>query len=104
MQKLQFQGFLDFIRERGVVGLAIGFILGGAVSKTVSSLVTDILNPLIGIILGKVDLAKLVLNIGGTTIGYGNFISNLIDFILIALVVYYGFKMLRLDRLDKKRD
>lgn len=100
----KFTGFIDFIREQGVVGLAIGFILGGAVSKMVSSLVTDILNPLIGIILGKAELVNMSAHIGDATISYGNFISNLIDFGLIALVVYFGFKMLRLDRLDKKKE
>lgn len=102
MKKLT--GFIEFIREQGVVGLAIGFILGGAVSKMVSSLVTDILNPLIGIILGKVELTNMSVHIGNATIAYGNFISNLIDFAMIALVVYFGFKALRLDRLDRQKD
>jgi large conductance mechanosensitive channel len=62
--KGQFSGFIDFIREQGVVGLAIGFILGGAVSKTVSSLVDNVINPLIGIALGKVNLADRVLVVG----------------------------------------
>lgn len=100
----KFTGFIEFIREQGVVGLAIGFILGGAVSKMVSSLVTDILNPLIGIILGKVELVHMSVRIGNASIAYGNFISNLIDFALIALVVYFGFKVLRLDRLNKKKE
>lgn len=100
----KFTGFIEFIREQGVVGLAIGFILGGAVSKMVSSLVTDILNPLIGILLGKVELTNMTVKIGNATISYGNFISNLMDFAIIALVVYFGFKLLRLDRLDKKKD
>ena len=98
----RFNGFIEFIREQGVVGLAIGFILGGAVSKMVSSLVTDILNPIIGIILGKVELVNMSVRVGSTTIAYGNFISNLIDFSLIALVVYIGFRTLRLDRLKKQ--
>jgi len=98
----RFNGFIEFIREQGVVGLAIGFILGGAVSKMVSSLVTDIINPLIGIILGKVDLKNLSAHIGSANISYGNFISNLIDFTIVAFVVYIGFRTLRLDRLKKK--
>lgn len=98
----RFNGFIEFIREQGVVGLAIGFILGGAVSKMVSSLVTDIINPFIGIVLGKVELAQLSARIGSATIAYGNFISNLIDFAIIAAVVYVGFKVLRLDRLKKQ--
>ena len=98
----RFNGFIEFIREQGVVGLAIGFILGGAVAKMVTSLVTDIINPLIGIILGKVELSQLSVRIGSANLAYGNFISNLIDFTIIAFVVYIGFRVLRLDRLKKK--
>jgi len=94
--------FIDFIRKQGVVGLAIGFVLGGAVSKVVSALVEDIINPIIGIFLGKIgDLSGLALRIGSARITFGHFISILIDFIIIALVVYYGFKYLKLDKLDK---
>ena len=97
------KGFLDFVREQGVVGLAVGFILGGAVSKIVSSLVENIINPLIGILLGKVAFADKVLNIGSVTLSYGAFIATLVDFIIIAGVVYFGVKMLGLDKLDKSK-
>lgn len=97
------QGFIEFIRKKGVVGLAIGFILGGAVSKVVSALVTDIVNPIIGILLGKTgSLANAAITVGPAKILWGNFISVLIDFLIIALVVYFGFKALKLDKLDKK--
>lgn len=102
--KGQMRGFIEFIREQGVVGLAIGFILGGAVSKLVTSLVDNIINPLVGILLGKVNLADRALVVGQATLKYGAFISNLIDFVIIALVVYFGFKMIGLDRLDKKKE
>ena len=98
-----FNGFVDFIREQGVVGLAVGFILGGAVAKIVSSLVTDIINPLIGALLGTTDLSAKFLKIGVVEMHYGNFITTLIDFAIIALVVYYGVKLLKLDKLDKKK-
>ena len=93
------KGFVDFIREQGVIGLAIGFILGGAVSSVVSSLVEDIINPLIGNFIGEADsLSSLA--VGGVT--YGNFIAVIIDFLIIAAVIYFVFKGLKLDRLDKK--
>ncbi|NMB92237.1 MAG: MscL family protein [Parcubacteria group bacterium] len=96
-------GFIDFIRKQGVIGLAIGFILGGAVSKLVSALVEDIINPIIGLALGKIgSLSNAILTIGPINILWGHFISVLIDFLIIALVVYYGFKALHLDKLDKK--
>lgn len=102
--KKQFQGFLDFIREQGVVGLAVGFILGGAVSKVVSSLVNDIINPILGIILGSTEsLEKIVLTVGKVEIKFGSFIGVLVDFIVIATVVYFGIKGLGLDKLDKKK-
>ena len=92
------KGFINFIREQGVVGLAVGFILGGAVSKLVSSIVTDIINPILGIILGMAGgLKTATLNIGSAKIFYGDFISTFIDFIIIALVVYYGVRILKLD-------
>lgn len=95
--------FIDFVKKQGVMGLAIGFILGGAISKTVSALVEDIINPIIGIFLGRIgDLSNLALRIGSARITFGHFVSVLIDFIIVALVVYLGFKYLKLDKLDKK--
>lgn len=95
--------FVKFIREQGVVGLAVGFILGGAVSKTVSSLVENVINPIIGILLGKVDLSDKILSIGEASINYGSFISSLIDFLIIAAVVYFIFKGLGIEQIDKKK-
>ncbi len=96
--------FIKFVREQGVIGLAIGFILGGAVSKVVSSLVQDIINPLLGIVLGSTKgLEMAALTVGSATIKWGSFAAALVDFIVIALVVYYGFKKLGLEKLDKKK-
>jgi large conductance mechanosensitive channel len=96
------KGFLNFIREQGVVGLAVGFILGGAVSRLVSSLVDNIINPLLGLVLGfakNLDTASY--SVGSAVIKYGALINTIIDFLVIALVVYYGVKLLRLDKVDK---
>ncbi len=99
------KGFLDFIREQGVVGLAVGFILGGAVSKVVSALVTDIVNPILGVTLGAAEgLRTASFKIGSAEILYGDLLSVVIDFVVIALVVYFGVKILKLDKLDKKKD
>lgn len=98
------KGFLDFIREQGVVGLAVGFILGGAVSKVVSALVADIINPILGIVLGAAGGIKTAsINIGSAAILYGDLISVIVDFIVIALVVYFGVRIIGLDKLDKKK-
>jgi large conductance mechanosensitive channel len=96
------QGFIEFIRKQGVIGLAVGFILGGAVSKLVSALVGDIINPLLGIILGKINLVSAAITVGSAKIMWGDFVGVLIDFLVIALVVYFGVKLLKLDKLDKK--
>ncbi|PIR86279.1 large conductance mechanosensitive channel protein MscL [Candidatus Kaiserbacteria bacterium CG10_big_fil_rev_8_21_14_0_10_43_70] len=98
MKKLS--GFMDFIREQGVVGLAIGFILGGAVSKVVSSLVSDVINPIIGLIFGsKEGLSSLSIGV----VNLGAFVAVIIDFVVIAAVVYFIFKGLGFDKLDKKK-
>ena len=94
--------FLDFIREKGVVGLAVGFILGGAVSGLVKSIVDDLINPVLGLLLNQVkSLTELVINIGDSSIRVGNFVNVLINFIVVAAVVYFGVKWLKLDKLDK---
>lgn len=99
------KGFLNFIREQGVVGLAVGFILGGAVSKLVTALVTDIINPIINIGLGATSEIKTAsISVGSSKILYGDLISVFIDFVVIAAVVYYGVKLIGLDKLDKKKE
>ncbi|MES2224827.1 MAG: MscL family protein [Patescibacteria group bacterium] len=102
--KKSVRSFTNFIREQGVVGLAIGFLLSGAVSGTVTSLVNNVINPLIGLALGKVNLSDKMIIVGASTVKYGAFISSIIDFIIIAAVIFFIFKGLRLDRLDKKRE
>ncbi|MCU0653449.1 MAG: MscL family protein [Candidatus Pacebacteria bacterium] len=98
------EGFLNFIRKQGVVGLAVGFILGGAVSKLVAAIVTDIINPLLGVVIGFAgDLNNASVNIGPAKLMYGDFINTTINFIVVALVVYYGVKALGLEKLDKPK-
>jgi len=98
------KGFLNFIREQGVIGLAVGFLLGGAVSRTVTSLVDNVINPLIGLLLGKVNLADRAVVLGSASLKYGAFISSIIDFVIIAAVIYFGIKMIGIGRLDKKKE
>ncbi len=99
------KGFLYFIREQGVVGLAVGFIIGGAVSKLVAALVEDIINPIVSLGVNNVEnLKDAYIQIGSSRIMWGDFINVLIDFIIVALVVYFGVKVLKLDKLDKKGD
>jgi large conductance mechanosensitive channel len=97
------KGFIEFIKKQGVIGLAVGFILGGAVSKVVASFVEDIVNPIVGILLKKSGtLATVSIDIGSAKIMLGHFISIVINFLIIAFVVYFGIKWLKLDKLDDK--
>lgn len=101
---LHMTGFLNFIREQGVVGLAVGFILGGAVSKVVTGLVEDIINPLVGLALGSAEgLKEASVSVGSAKVLYGALLSTTIDFLIIALVVYFGVKLMGLDKLDKAK-
>lgn len=99
------EGFTDFLKKQGVVGLAVGFILGGAISKAVAALVTDIIDPIIGVLLGGAGaLAALTLSVGRVEILWGDFVAVVIDFIVIAMVVYFGVKALGVDKLDATED
>src|SRR5437870_1814937 len=98
------KGFLEFIREQGVVGLAVGFILGSAVSRVVAAIIADIVNPLIGLLLGSTrGLENAALLFFGAKISYGHFLSVLIDFTIISAVVYFIVKGFGLDRIDRKK-
>lgn len=99
------KGFVRFIREQGVVGLAVGFVLGAAVAKVVTALVTDIVNPVVGLTLGRADgLKQASFKLSSATILYGDFLSVLIDFAIVASVIYFVVHGLRLDKLDRKKD
>jgi large conductance mechanosensitive channel len=85
--------FRDFINRGSVIDLAVGVIIGGAFGKIVSSLVADLLMPLIGLILGGVNFSGLAAQLGGTAeapvlLKYGNFIQMVIDFLIIAFCVF----------------
>lgn len=94
-------GFLQFVREQGVVGLAIGFIIGTSINKVVASLVNDVIQPVIGLVFGS---AEGLATVHYKSIMYGRFLAGLIDFAIMAFVVYFGFKMLGLDKLDAKKE
>lgn len=100
------RGFFKFVREQGVVGLAIGFILGGSTQKVVSSFVMDVINPLIGLAFGGgvKSLDNAAFRVGKAKIAYGHFLGTVLDFLIMAAVVYFFFKMAKLERLDLKKD
>ena len=76
--------FKKFIMQGNVLDLAVGVIIGGAFGKIVTSLVNDILTPIIGMCLGGVDFSNLSITIKDANIMYGSFIQNIIDFLIIS--------------------
>ncbi len=102
-------GFMNFVREQGVVGLAVGLVLGTQVKTVVDQMVASFITPLLGLLLpGEGDLVNktfhLSLNAKGADFGYGAFISVIISFLIVAALVYFLVKGLRLDKLDKKKE
>jgi large conductance mechanosensitive channel len=83
-----FDEFVHFLNKYGVVGLAIAFIIGGAVGKLISSIVNDLLMPVITFFIPGGSWREAVLDIGPIRLGIGSFAGNLIDFLVIALVVF----------------
>lgn len=92
------QEFFDFLKTFGIIGLAIAFVIGAAASKLVTALVQDIINPTVGLFL-PASLEKMsanVTNASGATsqFKYGDFVANIIDFLIIALIVFIAYKVL----------
>ena len=97
-----FKEFTEFAMRGNVLDLAIGIIIGASFGKIVSSFVSDILMPVIGLLLGKVDFANLFFNISGTnyptiaaakaagaaTLNYGLFINTIVDFLIVAFAIF----------------
>ena len=80
--------FKDFIAKGNVMDMAVGIIIGAAFTAIVGSLVADIINPLIGIFMGGVDFGGLSASVGDAVFTYGNFIMAIINFLIIAFVVF----------------
>lgn len=94
--------FKEFAMRGNVVDMAVGVIIGGAFGKIVSSLVNDVIMPIIGIITGGIDFTGLKITIGESNITYGNFIQNVVDFLIIAFCIFLMVK--GLNKLSKKKD
>lgn len=106
--------FKEFIMRGNVVDLAVGIIIGGAFGKIVSSFVSDILMPPLGLILGKINFSDLFINLsdkaypsvaaakaaGAPTINYGIFINTVIDFLIVAFAIY--LMIVQINRFKKK--
>jgi large conductance mechanosensitive channel protein len=87
-----FKEFKEFISKGNVLDLAVGVIVGGAFGKIVTSLVDDIIMPIIGLIIGGIDFSGLSLKIGDATVKYGMFIQNIVNFLIIAFSIFLVVK------------
>lgn len=94
--------FKEFISKANVIDLAVGVIIGGAFSKIVSSLVNDIIMPLIGIVIGGINLTNLTLKLGDATVNYGVFLQNILDFLIVALCVFIFVKII--NKFNRKKE
>jgi large conductance mechanosensitive channel len=94
--------FKDFAMKGNVVDLAVGVVIGGAFNKIVSSLVNDIIMPLIGVLTGGVDFKDLSYIVNDAEIKYGMFIQNIVDFLIIALSIFVFIKVI--SKLNKKKE
>lgn len=104
-------GFLAFVREQGVVGLAVGLAIGTAAGASVKQIVDGFINPIVGFLIGGIDLSKLSWVIvkansqgkGGLEIEWGAILSSIITLLATAFVIYWLIHIAKLDRLDKKK-
>ncbi len=84
--------FKDFVMRGNVMDMAVGVIVGGAFGAIVTSLVDDVIGPIIGMILGGIDFSKLAITVGSANLMIGNFIQAIINFLIIALVLFAVLK------------
>ena len=94
--------FKEFAMKGNVMDMAVGVIIGGAFGKIVSSLVDDVLMPIIGMITGGVDFTNLIAKVGDAEVKYGTFIQNIIDFLIIAFCIFLMIK--GMNKLNKQKE
>jgi large conductance mechanosensitive channel len=93
--------FKEFAVKGNVIDLAVGVIIGGAFGKIVSSLVEDIVMPLVGTLMGGLNFAGLTIRIGEATLKYGKFLQTCVDFLIIAWAIFMAVKVInRLKRTE----
>ena len=97
--------FKEFAMKGNVMDMAVGVIIGGAFGKIVSSLVDDILMPIVGMITGNIDFTSLAFQIGdgeeAAVLKYGNFIQNTVDFIIVAFCIFLMLKAI--NKMNRKK-
>lgn len=99
----QVGGFVNFLREKAVVGLAVGFIVGQQAQGLIKQLVDSFINPWLNIIVGS-KLQERTATIGGETFTWGKFVYVFVNFLFVLLAIYVIIKILKLDKLDIKNE
>lgn len=94
--------FKEFALKGNIMDLAVGVVIGGAFQKIVNSLVNDIIMPAISVITGNVDFSDMVFTVGNASIKYGNFITTIVDFLIIAFSIFLVVKYL--NKLNKLKE
>ena len=94
--------FKEFAMKGNVMDMAIGVIIGAAFGKIVSSLVDDVLMPLVGMIVGKVDFTTLSVKVGEAELFYGKFIQNIVDFLIVAFCIFMVLK--GINKMQRKKE
>lgn len=93
--------FKEFAVKGNVIDLAVGVIIGGAFGKIVTSLVNDIIMPIIGVMLMGIDFKDLSITVGSSTISYGMFLQSVVDFVIVAFVIFLFIK--QVNRFKKEK-
>ena len=105
MIKKNVEEFKKFIARGNVIDLAVGVIIGGAFSSIVTSLVNNILTPILGLVLGGADFSNLAITFKNTRIEYGAFIQSVIDFLIVAICIFALVKFInKIMHLKKKEE
>lgn len=86
--------FKQFALKGNVLDLAVGVIIGGAFGKIVSSLVKDVLMPIVGLLLGRINFSKLSITVGSAHLNYGLFLQEVVDFFIVAFSIFLFIKLI----------
>jgi len=96
------QEFKDFAMKGNIVDLAVAVVIGAAFGKIVSALVANIITPIVGMIMGGISFADLVITVGSAELAYGAFIQAILDFVIVALVLFMVIKAM--NKMEKEEE
>lgn len=95
--------FKQFAVKGNVLDLAVGVVIGGAFGKIVTSLVNDLIMPIVGLLLGGIDFSELSLSVGDAAIKYGAFIQSIVDFFIVSFSIFMFIKLINSMKHEEKK-